>query len=811
MLALRGFFITFCLPNRNPMNRETIIEIAVAFTAHAKTWKNKKLTWGDMLQKLSEPIVKDIAFKDYRNLPKADASKVKDVGGYVGGYLRGGKRSPANVSYRQVLTLDIDFGTQDFWEAFTFVYDCEAFLHGTLTHSPEAPRYRLILPLSRECSAEEYAATARKIAGNIGIEFFDNSTFEANRLMYWPSVCKDRDFYHRHQNGEWLDVDAVLASYRNWRDVSEWPSNKASTEDVKSRADKQEDPLEKRGIVGAFCRTYSIEEAIETFLPKIYEPGTDGRYTFLNGSTANGLVTFEGKFAYSHHGTDPAGGILCNAFDLVRIHRFGELDNAPNSLKSFKAMEAFAMADKSVKSLIAKELKEDFALDFDDESEAEDGAETAKEPENLDWLGEMDMDHKGTIYLSTAKNIDLIFANDKGLKGLFALNLFDNKAYMKRSAPWRKIEGAEPVRDVDLSGLRNYIEKAYGIAAKEKVADSFKLETARAAWHPIKEYLNNLVWDGTPRVDTLFIDYFGIADTIYAREAARKTLCGAVARVFEPGVKFDLVPVLSGEEGILKSTFWARLGGEWFSDTFFKVEGKEALEQIQGAWIIEIAELAGLRKSDAENIKHFISKQVDQFRQAYGHVVEKYPRQCIFVGTTNIDGFLKDPTGNRRFLPIRAVPDRVSKSVGADLVGDEINQIWAEATFYFMQGEKLYLSREANAIAKSIQADHMESDERAGYIAKFLEMLLPSDWDKMGTFERQAYFADYGGGDGTKAREEVTVAEIWTECLGKQKGDMTKYNTRELNDILRGLGWDFSGSVKAVPHYGRQRIFKKKN
>lgn len=789
------------------MNNDTIIEIAVAFTAQAKTWKNKKLSWGDFVKKLNTPVVKDIPFKQYKALSKKDAAKVKDVGGYVGGYLRGGKRSPANVSYRQLLTLDIDFATPDFWEAFGFVYDCEAVLHGTLSSTPEAPRYRLILPLSRECSAEEYTALSRKVAGNIGIEFFDNTTFEVNRLMYWPSVCSDVDLYIEHQSGDWLDVDDVLASYRDWRDVSEWPTNKQANDDVKAKADRQEDPLEKRGVVGAFCRTYSIEEAIESFLGKVYEAGSEGRYTFLNGSTANGLVIYEGKYAYSHHGTDPAGGLLCNAFDLVRVHKFGELDAAPNSLKSFKAMEAFAMKDRRVKKLMALELKEAYALDFEDES----GEESKAEEVDNDWLEGMDVGKVGgkdIVFLSTAKNIDLILENDAGLKGLFALNLFDNMPYLLRSAPWRKVKEAEPVRDVDLAGLRNYIEKAYGISSKEKVADCLKLELLKNAWHPIREYLNGLIWDNEKRVDTLFIDYFGLNDSEYSREAARKTLCGAVARVFKPGCKFDLVPVLIGEEGLLKSTFWSRLGGRWFSDTFFKVDGKEALEQIQGAWLIEMAELAGLRKSDAESIKHFITKQVDQFRPAYGQVIEKYERQCIFVGTTNIRDFLKDPTGNRRFLPLLANPSRITKSVDTDLVGDEINQIWAEAVFYYMQGEKLYFGKKAAAQAKAIQADHMENDERAGYIESFLNKLLPDDWAKRDIFDRQAYFNDRTA-EGSVERTEVTVAEIWVECLGKPRQDMSKYNTREINDLLKALGWKFNGSVKAVPHYGRQRIFVK--
>jgi len=785
--------------------QDPILEIAVAFSAHSKTWKNKKLAWPEFVEKLRVPLVRDLSFKQFRAMAKKDAGAIKDVGGYVGGYLRSGKRSPANVSYRQLLTLDIDFGSLDFWEAFTFVYGCEAVLHGTMSHEAAAPRYRLLIPLSRECSADEYTALSRKVAGNIGIEFFDNTTFEVNRLMYWPSVANDVKPYFEKQSGKWLDVEAVLASYNDWTNVAEWPTNKQAAEDVKTKASKQEDPLEKRGLVGAFCKVYSIEEAIEKFLGDTYEPGSEDRYTLINGTTANGLVTYEGKFAYSHHGTDPAGGLLSNAFDLVRLHKFGKLDAAPNSLKSFKAMEAFALQDRAVKKLLAKELKEVYASDFSDESG---NPEFEAEDENTDWLEDMDMDQKGTMFLSSAKNIDLVLANDVGLKDLFALNLFDGKPYLRRSAPWRKVKGLEALKDMDLSGLRNHIEKGYNIAAKEKVADSFKLEIYRAAWHPIQDYLNGLVWDNEPRVDTLFIDYFGVADSPYSRESARKTLCAAAARIFEPGCKWDLLPVLVGEEGLYKSTFWRRLGGPWFSDTFFKVDGKEALEQIQGAWIIEMAELSGMRKSEAESVKHFITKQQDEFRPAYGHVREEYPRQCIFVGSTNHDGFLKDPTGNRRFLPQRSNPSKITKSVDTDLVGGEVDQIWAEAVFYYMQGEKLYLGKEAAARAKAIQADHMEADERGGYIESFLAKDLPMDWKKYDVFDRQAYFAD-STSEGTVARTEITVAEIWVECLGKAREDMSKYLTRDVNDALKVLGWKFNGSVKNVAQYGRQRIFTK--
>jgi len=786
------------------------IEIAVAFTAQAKVWKNKKISWPDFVQKLNTPQIKDIPFKKFRALSKADAGKVKDVGGYVGGYLRAGKRSPANVSYRQLLTLDIDFGTLDFWEGFQFNFDCEAVIHGTMSHEDSAPRYRLLIPLSRECAADEYTATARKVAGDIGIEFFDNTTFEVNRLMYWPTICSDKDFYIKHQTGAWLDVDKVLSSYRNWRDVSEWPTNKQSSDDILTRADKQEDPLEKRGVIGAFCRAYTVEEALAVFLPKQYEEGTEGRYTYTKGSTANGLVIYENKYAYSHHGTDPASGMLCNVFDLVRVHKFAALDAAPNSLKSFKAMEAFAMADKAVKAILARELKEALASDFEDESENFGTDEEA----DASWLEGMDMDGKGSTFLNTEKNIDLILENDGVLKGLFALNEFNGKPSLKRPIPWRKTKEGDPMKNVDFSGLRNYIGKHYGIRGKEIVQDSLNLELYRNAWHPIKTYLNGLIWDQTPRVDTLFIEYLGAKDSAYTREAARKTLCGAVARVFNPGCKFDLMPVLVGEEGLYKSTFWKRLGKQWFSDTFFKVDGKEAVEQIQGAWIIEVAELAGMRKGEAEAVKHFITKQKDEYRPAYGHVREEYERQNIFVGTTNLRDFLKDPTGNRRFLPIECCLAYISRSVDLELVGEEVNQIWAEAVWYFMQGEKLYLSDAVTLEARAVQSDHMEIDERAGLVSAFLEMPLPMDWAKMAAFDRVTFFNSYAQDKDAadledEPRHEVTVAEIWAECLDKRREDMSRYNTKEVNEILRGLGWRFTGSVKNVPIYGRQRIFKK--
>lgn len=228
----------------------------------------------------------------------------------------------------------------------------------------------------------------------------------------------------------------------------------------------------------------------------------------------------------------------------------------------------------------------------------------------------------------------------------------------------------------------------------------------------------------------MLIDYFGSTDNAYTKEAIRKQLVGSVARVINPGCKFDLVLVLVGKQGTYKSTFINTLGKSWYSDTFLTVQGTQALEQIQGVWLMEMAELAGLRKADAEAVKHFISKQVDSFRAAYGKATESHKRQTTFWGTTNKWDFLTDASGNRRFNPIDVVPERITKNVFTDLP-DEVDQVWAEAVQLYKDKEPLYLSSEAQTIAKAEQRQHSETDDRTGIIENYLDTLLPDGWDKL--------------------------------------------------------------------------------
>ena len=784
--------------------------VATAFSGNSKTWKNRKYTWDKFLERLSEPTVTKETYAQFMKASKQDQGKIKDVGGYIGATLLNGNRKKSSVQSKQLITLDIDFSYSDFWWCFTLLYDCAACIHSTHKSSEKKPRHRLIIPLDRAVSAEEYEPIARKIANDMNIELFDQSTFQVNRLMYWPSVSCDSEYYFEYQDGPILCADDVLATYKDWHNVEEWPTPSAAEKTVLSNVAKQEDPRCKKGIIGVFCRTYTIQEAIDKFLPDVYDKVDDNRYTYIKGTTTGGLIIYDDTFAYSFHGTDPVNGRLCNAFDIVRIHKFGNKDTGNETedkqKKSFKLMEEFISNDKQTKRELANEKFSQAKLDFEVPIE---------EPEEYDetWVEELKVNSKGE-YDSCSANINLILKNDKILRGAFSYNTFDNKRYAMRDLPWRKLETyPDYVRDVDYSGIRNYIDCVYGISSSLKIEDSINIEMQKKSFHPIRKYISDLQWDGVKRIDTLLIDYFGADDNNYTRTAIRKSLCAAVARVFNPGVKFDMVLILVGPQGTYKSTFLKKLGMDWFSDTFSTVQGKESYEQLQGAWIIEIAELSAFKKSETEGIKQFITKCTDSFRPAYARTVETYSRQCVFFGTTNDSDFLKDPTGNRRFNPIDVHHERATKSVPIDLTQDEVDQIWAEAYELYKQGEKLYFDDESiSAMAKTEQVKHALTDDRLGLVLEYLDKLYPDDWDKKDLYDRRTWLDDPLTKNGYIPKDEVCVAEIWCECLGKDKTEMTNFNTKDINNLMKSLpDWEYISSAKRFSFYGKQRYFRRKD
>lgn len=347
------------------------LTLAIGKSRKETQWKNRDMLWSDLVKKLSRTRRTGETFEEYKRMTKAQQSGVKDVGGFVGGTLKDGRRKSDNVVWRQLITLDADYIKGDLWSAVEMMLGTACVAYSTHSHTPEKPRLRLVIPLTRAVTPDEYQAVARRIAADIGIDFFDDTTYEPSRLMYWPSTSQDAEYQFHYLDDEWLDPDEVLARYEDWRDPSYWPESSRTKETRQKLADKQGDPLEKPGRIGNFNRTYTIHEAIEEFLSDVYEPVGDGRYTYMEGSSVGGLVVYDNDtFAFSHHGTDPVGGLLVNAFDLVRIHKFGDQDEniQPNTTvtkrPSYKAMCELVDDDSRVAEMKREERMKAIEEDF---------------------------------------------------------------------------------------------------------------------------------------------------------------------------------------------------------------------------------------------------------------------------------------------------------------------------------------------------------------------------------------------------------------------------------------------------------------
>lgn len=609
------------------------LNIAVGNSRHETKWKNIEVSWSKLLYKLSTTSRTNETIKEYFNMSKTNRDKIKDVGGFVGGTLKSGRRKAENLANRSLLSLDMDFintSVEDVWDSITMFFGNELCIYTTHSHTPDKPRIRLIIPLNRPVLPDEYQAIARRVAYDIGIDMFDDTTYTPVRLMYWPSTSKDGEYVFRHQKGSLLNADEILKSYFDWTDIKEWPTSSREDNLIVNKAKRQEDPYEKKGFIGAFCRTYTVPEVINKFLDDVYAPTNhEGRYTYKEGSTVGGLVVYEDKFAYSHHGTDPISEMLCNAFDLVRIHKFGPLDesedvkeNTPaNRLPSFTKMMELASEDSEVKLTLGRERFEslDGEFDFSNEDDKE---------VNLDWMEKLTYDKKGEIE-NTIQNALVILENDPRVKDKLIYDEFANRAIVKNGVPWTDMQEHDWM-DMDDSGVRFFLENSYNITTAYKIEDAKNLVFDRNKFHPIRDYLKGLEWDGKKRVDSLFIDYLGADDNIYTRSVARIQMVGAVARVMKPGVKFDTMPTFTGPQGIGKSTFIAKISKGWYSDNLNTMTGKEAAELLQGVWHIELGELNATKKSDRDLVKSFLSRQEDIYRVAYAKHTSRFPRQCVF-------------------------------------------------------------------------------------------------------------------------------------------------------------------------------------
>lgn len=790
------------------------LNCSVGNSCHSKLWSNKEMSFEKICDRLKTPIRTTETAEEYPTLPKSERDKLKDKGGFVAGKLRNNRRKAENVVSRSMLVYDLDCVTQEFLDNINEKIPNKACYYTTHSHTPANPRARMIVPLTRDVTPDEFIAVARYYAADNGfIEMLDPCSFYPAQLMYWPTCPSNGEFLYGETTGDPLDPDTVLTAHPDWQDFSLLPVTPKESRVIQHSNTHQKDPLEKEGIIGAVCRTYSIQEVIEKYLSDVYEPTADcpGRYDYIKGEGHAGVVIYDDKFAYSHHATDPAYGKLCNAFDLVRLHLFSDSDEK----ESFSQTTQLFLSDEKVTSRLLKEKQDKAAEDFSAGSIGNNGNSDSSDESASDtgnsWTQKLKYNKKGIE--NNLYNIRLIMENDPNLKCIVFNRLADSME-IKGKVPWK--HHSQFWRDADDSQLICYVDANYGTFSRQNYDIAVTKVADDRSYHPVHEMFDSLpAWDGVSRVETLLCDYLGAEDNDYVRAVTRKALCAAYKRVYQPGIKFDNLIVLNGSQGIGKSTLIAKLGGEWYSDSLniSDMNDKTAAEKLQGYWILEIGELAGMKKADIDKVKAFISRQDDKYRASFGRRVTPHPRQCIFFGTTNSEnGYLRDITGNRRFWNVKVSGNGIHKPWELD--EDTVRQIWAE-TKEIAADEPLYLDNNLEEFARREQCEAMEYDEREGLVREYLDMLLPANWDDMDIYERRDYFSDRNDPtrvSGTQKRESVSNIEIWCECFGKSKSELKPSDSYAISAIMCKIeGWSKSEKAKRIPIYGLQRLYQLMN
>lgn len=777
------------------------LAIAYGNNRQAKTWVNKTITFDELKERLKVTIRTPESAEEYAKFNKAKRDAVKDHGGFVAGALKGGRRKVDTVELRSMVALDGDRIDKAFLENYEANAPYTSLLYTTHSSTDDDPRVRLVYPLTRDVTPEEFVAVSRYLAQMLGIDYFDECSYLPNQLMYWPSTPSNGSFVFLDVEKEWLDPDEVLAAHPEWTDPTRLPTSSRESRANTTASAKVQDPLDKEGAVGFFNRAFfPIGRAIEKYLSDVYEPtDNENRWHYIQSSSMAGVEIIEGgKFVYSHHAKDPAYLKLCNAFDLVRIHKFGDDDVK----KSFNAMCELAMQDDEVKRIAMEEKLAQAEADFN----ASDG----------DWMTRLKYQPRSGQLENSVYNLNLILNNDPDFAN-FAFNELANRIQITGPLPWERPEGNAFWRDADTAQLKSIIDIRYLPFSSRNHDVAFTKVADDRHFHPVRDYLDSLPeWDGIERVEDLFIRYLQADDTPYVRAVTRKTFAAAVARVYVPGIKFDCVPVLDGDQGIGKSTIVKDLvTSEYYSETLSltDMDDKSGAEKLQGFWAVEIGELAGMKKADIEKVKAFLSTCDDKYRPSYGKVVESHPRQCIIIATVNGErGYLRDITGNRRFWIIKLHQKKQKKTW--DFTPEYRAQFWAEAKEIWKSGEKLYLEGDLLEAAEEAQQSAMEVDERVGMVEEYLNTRLPDDWADMDLFQRRNFLqgSEFGMPEhkGSVLRTEVSNAEIWCECYGKSLQELKPTDSYSIAALMAQLpNWERTASIKRQPIYGRQRLYRK--
>ena len=697
----------------------------------AKTIKESIKSFKDRFR---EPHVTPEKYREYK---AASDKRQRTLKGSAGWFMRGPikkgeNRNRNSIEPSLIMTLDIDYATPEFVElllAGSILPGYFLIAHSTRSHTPENPRLRIMIFLEKAVNRERYQAASRIVAqlADPNMEWVDKVSFRPAQMMYMPTVSKDmvKHYIFYEQPGDFLDHEDIIDSWEmtngSAEDIGNLPRTQGEDE-LRESEEFAEDPLDKKGVVGDFCRAYSVTDLImgkdgeKGILADFYEPvewanGAISRMTYLGGTTSNGAVVYDDKFVYSHHGSDPAQEMLVNAYDLVRIHKFGKEDKDSEKgtplkdLPSTKKMSEYLRDDPNYRVQQAEsryDLEEmltdddvDYEADSEDDMDADEQAELddlmgvpvddvatprlrkshrrnlAEKPPKK-WIAkELSLTDDGIIR-TTTHNIGTITMNDPRLWRKIAYNEFsyqivltdDIKTKTKLIPTYicKDKHNGDRWQDYFDTICRAIIESptdkgGYDISVPmEKVRQGIELAARVNTFHPVRERILDHAENGEEGedIEMLLHKYFGAEDNVYTREVSRLIMIASVARVFEPGCKFDTAVILEGAQGIGKSTAIKRLyGEEYFGEIDCDLGNKkEVAEQMFGKWALELPELSSMHKGEANHTKAFMSRQDDDVRLSYEKHTAELPRQCVIWGTTNDTEYLRDVTGGRRYFPI---------------------------------------------------------------------------------------------------------------------------------------------------------------
>ncbi len=489
-----------------------------------------------------------------------------------------------------------------------------------------------------------------------------------------------------------------------------------------------------------------------------------------------------------------------NKEEILSGEIFGEILDEEDEIKRADLVSDLKLRAKElgVKSLFDEKLKAYRKIDKETKRKCKGGSSSNNAPPDsciaealqmIDWKIEYDNDgnEKSRKPQQTVRNFEIIMENDSRFAGKIKFDEFSRQEHLMGGVPWENEACDRAWGSRDDAALYSIIQTDYGVKNRNDYFDAVKNVSMRNRFHPVRDVLDGLEFDGGEHIRGLLPDYLGVEDTEYSHQVMRLWMLGAVASVYEPGCKFDYTMIFTGPQGLGKSTFlkMMALNDAWFNDSLDSLDSDKAAQSLMGSWIVELAELKSLARTagGVESVKRFLTAAQDKYRVPYERRADIFLRQCVFAGTTNKSDFLQDETGNRRFLIIQTGINEPAKSLFDPEAIDDMKAAWAQAAHIWKTEQpELILPDSCRDEARRLQGESMADDGKVGIITQFLE-------DK----------------------QRTCVLEIWKEAL-EENGRPQKWQSSEIMDIVLSIpGWTKMKNTSTFGGYGRQKGLQKVN